>query len=126
MSDTDPFLLMRVDALQSQIERLNEARGIIPGVEHRTCLLLIDGPPGTTLCSVLGDELARAERHGKTFASLHEAYAVMFEELNEVWDIAKQKRKDRKPEELRKELIQCAAMAIKAIRSMENFVGGDV
>jgi len=64
--------------------------------------------------------------HGEKFASLHEAWAVIFEELNEVWEITLMKRRDRDPEALRKELIQVAAMAVKAIESMESFVGGTV
>lgn len=75
---------------------------------------------------VIEAELLRAERHGRQFASLHEAYAVILEELDEVWIICKQKRKDRNAEELRKELIQVAAMAVKALKSMENFTGGAV
>lgn len=71
-------------------------------------------------------ELDRSYRHGLKFASLHEAYAVILEELEEVWEITRQKRKDRDPEKLRKELIQVATMAVKAIRSMDNFTGGDV
>ena len=51
---------------------------------------------------------------------------MILEELDEVWDITKQKRKNRSAKELEKELIQIAAMAIKAIHSMKNFVGGSV
>ncbi len=72
------------------------------------------------------DEVKRAEVHGKQFASLHEAYAVILEELDEVWDITRLKRKNRDKQQLREELIQVAAMAVKAIGSMENFVGGKI
>ena len=71
-------------------------------------------------------ELISSYRHGRKFASLHEAYAVILEELDEVWDITRQKRKNRDKEELREEFIQIAAMAFKAIESMDNFVGGNV
>jgi hypothetical protein len=74
----------------------------------------------------LAAEIARAEIHGKIFASAHEAQGVLDEELEEFWDWVMMKRKDRVASEMHKELIQLAAMAIKAIRSMENFVGGDV
>ena len=70
--------------------------------------------------------LDRAKRHGEVFASLHEAYAVMLEELDEVWDITRMKRSQRTEPELRKELIQIAAMAVKALQSMSNFTGGSV
>ena len=72
------------------------------------------------------DEVERARRHGEKFFSLHEAFAVIAEELDEVWDITRQKRCDRDALELRKELIQTAAMCVKALNSMENFVGGNV
>jgi hypothetical protein len=48
------------------------------------------------------------------------------EELDEVWDITRLKRKDRNAAELRTEFIQIAAMAVKAIGSVDNFVGGKV
>lgn len=81
---------------------------------------------GSTLAIDINAEIQAARRHGSTFASLHEAYAVILEELDEVWDIARQKRMDRDRAELYKELVQIAAMAIKAINSMSNFVGGSV
>lgn len=71
-------------------------------------------------------ELKRAKVHGEKFCSLHEAYAVTLEELQEVWAVTMQKRKSRNREALRKEWIQIAAMAHKALSSMDNFVGGDV
>lgn len=79
---------------------------------------------GNDLAEEIDDELQSSYRHGRAFASLHEAYAVILEELDEVWDITKQKRKNRSKEDLRKEFIQIAAMAIKAINSMDKFVGG--
>ncbi len=71
-------------------------------------------------------EVEKAKRHGERFASLHEAYAVILEEVDEVWDITRQKRCYRNELELRKEFIQIAAMAIKALNSMDNFLGGNV
>ena len=43
-----------------------------------------------------------------------------------LWDITRQKVKDRNPVALQKELIQIAAMAIMALMSMERFTGGDI
>ena len=71
-------------------------------------------------------EVERAKRHGEKFASLHEAYAVILEELDEVWEITRDKRCHRSALELRKEFIQLAAMAVKGLESIENFVGGSV
>lgn len=81
---------------------------------------------GNDLAIEIDDELMYSEKHGTAFASLHEAYSVLLEELDEVWDITRQKRKDRSKEDLRKEFIQIAAMAIKSIQSLDNFVGGSV
>lgn len=82
--------------------------------------------PKTAWVTEMMEELARAERHGKEFVSLHEAYAVILEELDEVWDITRQKRHDRSESDLRKELIQLGAMVFKALGSMPNFTGGKV
>jgi hypothetical protein len=71
-------------------------------------------------------ELLKAERHQPNFVSLHEAYAVILEEVDELWEIARQKRKDRSSVAIQKELVQIAAMAVKALHSMSNFVGGSV
>lgn len=70
-------------------------------------------------------EVERSRMHCDKFASLHEAYAVIAEELDEVWDLTRMKRRARDPQELRKEFIQLAAMAVKALGSMDNFIGGD-
>lgn len=74
----------------------------------------------------IAEELECAKIHGETFASLHEGYAVILEELEEVWEITLQKKRDRDPKKLKAELIQLAAMAVKAIDSIDNFVGGNV
>ena len=81
---------------------------------------------GNELAEQIDDELSRAKVHGVEFASLHEAYAVMLEELDEIWEITRMKRRDRHAETLKHELIQLAAMAIKAIHSMDNLTGGPV
>ncbi len=47
--------------------------------------------------------------------SAHEGYAVLAEELDEVWDIVKQNQKTRDNVALRKELIQVAAMALRMV-----------
>jgi len=81
---------------------------------------------GNTLAEEIDTELHSAKRHGAVFFSLHEAYSVILEELDEVWDIARQKKRDRNRTALRKELIQLAAMAVKVIHSLDNCVGGAV
>ncbi len=71
-------------------------------------------------------EFRRAEMHGGKFASAHEAYAVILEELDEFWEIVRQKRKNRSALEIEKELTQLGAMALKALYSIDNFIGGKV
>jgi len=62
------------------------------------------------------------KQHGATFASAHEAYGVILEEVEEFWEIVKLKRCKRDRSAMRRELIQIAAMAVKALASMDNFV----
>jgi len=81
---------------------------------------------GIDVLSAIVAEMGRARRHGERFSSLHEAYAVILEELDEVWEITRKKRCNRNELELRKEFIQIAAMALKAVESMSNFTGGTV
>ena len=49
-----------------------------------------------------------------TFNSLHEAYAVIKEELDEFWEVVKlnQQKNPNRTQEARKEAIQIAAMAL--------------
>jgi hypothetical protein len=66
----------------------------------------------------VADELTRARAEHAAMASAHEAYAVILEELEEfkleVW----KKTRDRNPAHMRKELIQLAAMAVRAIEDL--------
>lgn len=78
------------------------------------------------LAEEIDGEIGRAKKHGSEFSSLHEAYAVILEELDEIWDVTRLKRKNRNAEDLKKEFVQLAAMAIKGYYSMHNFVGGTV
>lgn len=52
-------------------------------------------------------------KHPTGMRGVHEAYAVILEELDEVWDEVKAKKPDL--EKMRKELVQVAAMAVRAI-----------
>lgn len=47
------------------------------------------------------------------FNSAHEGYAVILEELDELWDEVKLKRKNRDPDNMYRECVQIAAMALK-------------
>ena len=62
-----------------------------------------------------------AQHHGGHFSSLHEAYGVLLEEVDEDWEIVKQKESGRDLAHLRHELVQVAAMAVRAIGSIEGW-----
>jgi len=47
------------------------------------------------------------------FASAHEGYSVLLEEVDELWDEVKAKQSKRNPDNLKKESIQVAAMGMR-------------
>lgn len=57
-------------------------------------------------------ELDRAQLAFPTFANPHEGYAVLLEEVDELWEVVKTKQPQDK-ERLRAEARQVAAMAIR-------------
>jgi len=63
-------------------------------------------------------ELFEAEQMYAPFNSLHEAYAVILEEVEELWDEVRKKQRVRSAERLREELVQIAAMAWRAARDL--------
>ena len=69
---------------------------------------------------LITDELhSQVKQFPRPMASLHEAYAVLLEEVDEVWDIVRQKSSARDPDELRKELVQVSAYALRIVLEME-------
>jgi hypothetical protein len=68
------------------------------------------------LLKEIQDELQRAEEKFPKFNSPHEGYAVILEELDELWDEIRASGPSRlnKPE-MRKEAMQVAAMALRFI-----------
>lgn len=70
--------------------------------------------------SYLVEELERANSiYGTSFHSPQEGYAVMLEEMDELWAEIKKKRPDK--ERIREEATQVGAMAIKFLMSMEEW-----
>ena len=63
-------------------------------------------------------ELNRAIRKFKGFNSAHEGYAVILEELDELWDEVKKNQKTRSVERMRYEATQVAAMALRFIEDV--------
>lgn len=57
------------------------------------------------------DELAAARENFRDMASAHEGYAVLAEEVDEMWDQVKVNQKRRDPGAMLSELVQVAAMA---------------
>lgn len=68
------------------------------------------------IASEIADEVMHAEEIHPPLNSAHEAYAVILEELDEYWDEVRKKNDIRDPAQMRTELIQTAAMCIRAIR----------
>ncbi len=64
-------------------------------------------------------ELDRAQELHRPLASHHEAYAVIREELEEYWDEVKLKAHERSHEAMVEELVQIAAMALRALIDLE-------
>lgn len=58
-------------------------------------------------------ELIRAVGRYPTFASGHEGWAVIREEMDELWDEVRKRNSD--PDRMRAEAIQVAAMAIRFV-----------
>ena len=58
-------------------------------------------------------EIRKAKRDWPPFNSAHEAYAVMAEEVEDVWSHVIVKQPKRNLEAMRKEAIQVAAMAVR-------------
>jgi hypothetical protein len=74
--------------------------------------------------SVAAEALAELRRatsiHQKGFTSAHEGYAVILEELDELWDEVKLNGNKRDITNLRKEAIQVAAMAMRFVLDVCN------
>jgi NTP pyrophosphatase (non-canonical NTP hydrolase) len=67
------------------------------------------------LLQIESEIIKSRRKHGK-FKGSHEGYAVILEELDELWDEIKKPQRDL--EEMRAECIQIAAMAIKFIEDI--------
>lgn len=59
------------------------------------------------------DELVKARKKHGPMLSVYEGYAVILEELDEVWDEVKKRTKERDLDNLLIELIQVSSMAQK-------------
>lgn len=71
-----------------------------------------------TPLEMVSAELDWACENHKPFNSAHEGYAVILEEVEELWDEVKKKRAERSVEAMRMECIQIAAMALRFIQDV--------
>lgn len=69
------------------------------------------------LVELVAREVDRAMQVHPSMKSPHEAYAVILEELDEFWELVRAKQPDRL--DMRKELIQTAAMCLRAIVDLD-------
>lgn len=58
-------------------------------------------------------ELWKAERAWPPMNSAHEGYAIIAEELDELWDLVRMNQKHHDFKAMRRECLQIAAMAIR-------------
>lgn len=64
------------------------------------------------------DEVDRAKTLYPSFNSCHEGYAVILEEVHELWDLVRACKGVTANMEMRKECIQIAAMAIRYVEDL--------
>ncbi len=69
----------------------------------------------TSLLEEVDREYLRATQIHGAFNSAHEGYAVILEELEELWDEIKKRKEGRDIEKMQKEAIQIAAMAVRFV-----------
>lgn len=73
----------------------------------------------TDLALSLIESAARraTEEHGN-YNSLHEFYAVLLEETDELWDEIKKRHESREPEAIAREIIDVAAVAVRGLAEL--------
>lgn len=72
------------------------------------------------LMTRIWEEYSNATNQYPEFNSAHEGYAVLAEEVDELWDMVKLKPKLRDKEAMYNECIQIAAMAVRFALELTN------
>lgn len=73
---------------------------------------------GQRLADEILDELAQARlKHPEKFNSSHEGYAVILEEMDELWEQVRTQNGGDK-EKMKREAVQIAAMSIRFIQDL--------
>lgn len=85
---------------------------------------MADAPGADSRVDIVLREVAQEVRSACTkfppFNSAHEGYAVLLEEVDELWQEVKVKQGMRLASKLRKEAIQVAAMAVRFALDLEG------
>jgi hypothetical protein len=81
--------------------------------------------PTTVILAEIEHELWDAEAAHASMNSAHEAFAVILEELDEFWEEVRKKRSERLNTKMRDELVQTAAMCVRAIRDLNMYRQGE-
>jgi hypothetical protein len=81
--------------------------------------------PDSYFQALVTSELQNARRHHAAINSLHEGWAVIYEELDELWDIARMRKEDRNRGDVLKELIQIAAMCQRTAEDLNLIMKGE-
>lgn len=72
------------------------------------------------ILEMIETELARADRIYEPFISVHEGYAILLEEIDELWDEIKKSKGRLASEKMVEESIQVAVVAVKFIRDLRR------
>lgn len=67
---------------------------------------------------LFGKELRRATENNPSYNSAHEAWAVLYEEVDELWEEVREKRENRSHHRMAKEAIQVACVAMRLVHSL--------
>lgn len=73
----------------------------------------------TQLLESIGKEVDSAQSKYPKFNSLHEGYAVILEELDELWDLIKSSKDIRHTQAMVGECVQIAAMCVRFVEDLE-------
>jgi NTP pyrophosphatase (non-canonical NTP hydrolase) len=76
------------------------------------------------LLGYVGDEARVAMRNWPAFNSAHEGFAVLQEEMDELWEHVREKQKNRDLPAMRTEALQVAAMAVRFALEVCDEVNG--
>ncbi len=71
-----------------------------------------------TISNMVIEEYYRATKKFSPFNSVHEGYAIILEELDELWEEIKKKKDKRRTKKMLEEAIHVAAMAMRFANDM--------